>query len=346
MKKKLVSMLLCAAMTVAMVSGCGSKPEDAAPEAAEQEETPAADAEPAQEETAGDSAEGKTYRIGLSQGTMNHPFRVAMVEENVAYAKENYPEFDVIVTDGQNDSATQVQDVEDLLASGIDLLMISPLTSDALTDVCQKAMDAGIPVVTLDRNVECDVTCYIGAENKPMGVASADKLAEMLDGRGNIVEIQGTAGASATIDRHDGFVEQLEAKYPDMKVISDQYCDYLREDAMQFMEDTLQRFGEGEIDAVYCHNDEMALGALEAIKSAGRQDEGILLVGMDGTEVAFEAVQAGEMAFSVVYPYCAPEGMQAAYEILEGGGRDARWQLDTAIVDADNVSEWIGKGLE
>ena len=84
-------------------------------------------------------------------------------------------------------------------------------------------------------------------------------------------------------------MEQLEAKYPDMKVISDQYCDYLREDAMQFMEDTLQRFGEGEIDAVYCHNDEMALGALEAIKSAGRQDEGILLVGMDGTEVAFEA---------------------------------------------------------
>lgn len=277
---------------------------------------------------------------------MNHPFRVAMVEENVSYAKENYPEFDVTVTDGQNDSATQVQDVEDLLASGIDLLLISPLTSDALTDVCQKAMDAGVPVVTLDRNVECDVTCYIGAENKPMGVASADKLAEMLDGKGNIVEIQGTAGASATIDRHDGFVEQLEAKYPDMKVISDQYCDYLREDAMQFMEDTLQRFGEGEIDAVYCHNDEMALGALEAIKSAGRQDEGILLVGMDGTEVAFEAVQAGEMAFSVVYPYCAPEGMQAAYEILEGSGRDVRWQLDTAIVDADNVSEWIGKGLE
>ncbi len=350
MKKKLVSMLLCAVMTVTMVSGCGSETEepaqDAAPEAAEQEETPAADAEPAQEEKTGDSAEGKTYKIGFSQGTMNHPFRVAMVEENVSYAKENYPEFDVTVTDGQNDSATQVQDVEYLLASGIDLLLISPLTSDALTDVCQKAMDAGVPVVTLDRNVECDVTCYIGAENKPMGVASADKLAEMLDGKGNIVEIQGTAGASATIDRHDGFVEQLEAKYPDMKVISDQYCDYLREDAMQFMEDTLQRFGEGEIDAVYCHNDEMALGALEAIKSAGRQDEGILLVGMDGTEVAFEAVQAGEMAFSVVYPYCAPEGMQAAYEILEGSGRDVRWQLDTAIVDADNVSEWIGKGLE
>ncbi|MRM89481.1 ribose ABC transporter substrate-binding protein [Hungatella hathewayi] len=325
------------AMAVTMAAGCSK---GASNDTKDSEST-------AKTEDKGEASDSgdKKFVIGVSQGTMNHPFRVAMVDENVKYAEENYPEFECITTDGQNDSATQVQDVEDLLARGIDLLLISPLTSDALTPVCEKAMEQGIPVVTLDRNVECDVTCFIGAENKPMGVASADKLAEALDKKGKIVEIQGTAGASATIDRHDGFAEQLEKEYPDMEVIATQYCDYLREDAMTFMDDTLQRFGPGEIDAIYCHNDEMALGALESLRAAGREDEGILIVGMDGTEVAFSEIEEGNMFFTVVYPYCAPEGMQAAYEILEGDGVETRWELDTTIVDKDNVKDWIGKGL-
>lgn len=337
MKKKIFSVMLCMAMAVTMAAGCSNGASK------ETRETKEADKK-ADTDKASDSGD-KKFVIGVSQGTMNHPFRVAMVDENVKYAEENYPEFECITTDGQNDSATQVQDVEDLLARGIDLLLISPLTSDALTPVCEKAMKQGIPVVTLDRNVECDVTCFIGAENKPMGVASADKLAEALDKKGKIVEVQGTAGASATIDRHDGFAEQLEKEYPDMEVIATQYCDYLREDAMAFMDDTLQRFGPGEIDAIYCHNDEMALGALESLRAAGRDDEGILIVGMDGTEVAFSEIEDGNMFFTVVYPYCAPEGMQAAYEILEGDGVDTRWELDTTIVDKDNVKDWIGKGL-
>lgn len=349
MKKKLVSLSLCLMMTASMLMGCGGS--DGGGESAQTPavsdaaaETPAADTAA---DTAADSGQAgeKKYVIGLSQGTMNHPFRIAMVEENIAYAKENYPEFDVIATDGQNDSATQSQNVEDLLARGIDLLIISPLTSDALTPVCEKAMAQGIPVVTLDRNVETEVTCFIGAENKPMGAASADKLAEALEGKGNIIEVQGTAGASATIDRHDGFAEQLAAKYPDMEIIATQYCDYLRENAMSFMDDTLQRFGPGEIDAIYCHNDEMSMGVIEALKAAGRMDEGILITGMDGAEEAFSEIEAGNMFFTVVYPYCAPEGIQAAYEILEGDGVEQRLQLETAIVDESNIADWKGKGL-
>ena len=283
--------------------------------------------------------------VGLSQGTKNHPFRVAMDDVNIKYAKEHYPEMMIGETDGNNKSSKQVNDVEDLIARGIDLLLISPLTSEALTDVCQKAMDMGIPVVTLDRNVNCPVTCYIGAENKPMGRAAADLLAKMVGGKGNIIEIQGTAGASATIDRHNGFVERIGEKYPGMKIIASQYCDYLREPAMTFMEDMLQRFKSGEIDIVYAHNDEMALGALEAIKSAGREKDGILLTGMDGTEVAFDAIKEGLMAFTVVYPYCAPEGVQMAYRILSGEKVLPRWQLETAVVTKDNVKEWAGKGF-
>lgn len=336
--KKFLVLMLALLMVVSMFTACSSKPTQE-PATAPKEETTTPD------EKIETGEEGqKEILVGFSQGTMNHPFRVAMVEENIKYAEENYPWMKIIATDGNNESSKQVTDVEDLLAQDIDVLLISPLTEEALTGVCEDAMAKGIPVICLDRTVNCDVTCYIGAENKPMGVAAADKLAEMLNGKGTIIELQGTAGASATIDRHDGFVEQLEAKYPDLKIIADQYCDYLREPSMKFMEDMLQRFGPGEISAVYCHNDEMALGALEAIKAAGRDNEGILLIGMDGMEVAFDAIKAGDMAFTVVYPYCAPEGVIAIEKYLKGE-LDARWQLDTAIVSAENVEEWTGKGL-
>lgn len=330
MKKRLIFSLLAVILVMAMLVGCTGN--DASQATNSNEPSPS------------ESPADKKYKVGFSQGTMNHPFRVAMVEENVAYAKEHYPNMEIIVTDGNNDSSKQVADVEDLIAQGIDLLVISPLTAEALTDVCEKAMKAGIPVLTLDRNVNTEVTSFIGAENRPMGVASAKLLAEMLDEKGRIIEIHGTAGASATIDRHEGFIEEL-ANYPEMEIIAEQYCDYLRENAMRYMEDMLQRFGPGEIDAVYTHNDEMALGAVEAIRAAGREDEGIKVIGMDGTEVAFEAIQNGSMAFTVVYPYCAPEGIQYAYKVLTGEKIDTRIQLDTAIVSEENIDEWIGKGL-
>lgn len=145
MKRRLVNVLLCVTLVAAMAAGCGSSGSDSTSSG---DSTSGNDtsgnttAETSDAET-GTASDGKTYRIGFSQGTMNHPYRIAMVEDNVNYAKEHYPEFEIITTDGQNNSATQMQNVEDLLASDIDLLLISPLTSDALTDVCQKAMDMG-----------------------------------------------------------------------------------------------------------------------------------------------------------------------------------------------------------
>jgi ribose transport system substrate-binding protein len=284
------------------------------------------------------------YLVGLSQGTMNHPYRIAMVEKNVDYAKTNYPAMEIKWTDGNNMSSKQVTDVEDLLAQGIDLLLISPLTAEALTDVCAQAMRKGIPVITLDRNVNTDVTCFIGAENYPMGEQAAQWFINKKGGKANIIEIQGTAGASATIDRNQGFRDGIKNS-PNMKVIAETYADYLREPAMKFMEDMLQRFGRGQIDIVYCHNDEMALGAIAAIQAAGRGNEGIIVTGMDGMEVAFDAIKAGTMAFTIVYPYVAPEGAQYAWKILNGESVPKRVMLDTALVESSNVNQWVGKGL-
>jgi ribose transport system substrate-binding protein len=281
--------------------------------------------------------------IAFSQGTMNHPWRVAMMEGNQQYAAENYPNVELVVTDGQNQATKQVSDVESLLVRRPKVLMISPLTSEALTPVVERAMAEGIPVITLDRMVDTCVAAHVGAENRPIGRQAAEFLGEVLNGEGQIIEIQGTAGASATVDRHEGFAEGL-ADFPNLTVVAEQTADYLREPATSFMEDMLQRFGPGEIDAVYAHNDEMALGAIEAIKEAGRLDE-IKVIGVDGQNTAFESVKAGEMAATFIYPFVAPDGIINAYKLATGEELDPVIVLSSQRVDAENVDDYLGKGF-
>jgi ribose transport system substrate-binding protein len=289
------------------------------------------------------AAAPKKYIIGFSQATMNVGHRVAMANVNVQYAKEHYPDVEVILTDGQDNATKQVADVESLIARKVDVLMISPITAEALTGVVKRAREAGIKVVTLDRTVNCPVDVHVGAENLPIGIKVADFLNTKLNGKGNIIEIQGTAGASATIERHDGFNAELK-KFPGLKVVGNQYCDYLRENAMKYTEDMLQRFGPGQISAIYAHNDEEALGALKAVEAANRQKE-ILICGVDGEELAIEAVKAGRMAMTITYPYCAPEGIQTAYKVAKGEPVSAKLVLGNDQIDASNVDKWIGKGF-
>ena len=119
-----------------------------------------------------------TILIAFSQGTMNHPWRVAMVEGNQTYAAENYPNVELVVTDGQNQARKQVSDVESLLVRQPKVLVISPLTAEALTPVVERALAEGIPVVTLDRMVDTCVSVHVGAENLPIGRQAAAFLGE------------------------------------------------------------------------------------------------------------------------------------------------------------------------
>lgn len=281
--------------------------------------------------------------IGFSQGTMNHPWRVAMVNGNVDWAKANWPDAEVIVTDGQNTSTKQVADVDDLLAREVDILIISPLQADPLTPAVKKAMEAGIPVVVLDRDVNTDRTVFLGGDNKEIGMAAAKFLGAKLNGKGAVIEIQGTAGASATVDRKSGFEAGLVA-FPDLKIAASQTADYLREPAIKFMEDMLQKYPAGQIQAVYAHNDEMALGAIKAIKAANRQSE-IIVVGIDGQNEAFEAIKAGDLAATFTYHFCAPEGMQIAKMIYDGLPVAANITMHTKQVDPTNIDQFLGKGF-
>ena len=294
-------------------------------------------------ETAGESnAAEKKYVIGYSQSRLNHPYRVAMVNGNQEYVEQNMPDVEFIVTDGQNDSNKQTSDVEALVARGVDVLLISPIASDALTPIVKEVMEKGVPVVTVDRKVNTPVTMHIGGDNYIIGAQAGKYIAEKLGGKGNIVEIQGTAGASVTVDRHQGFIDALK-DYPDIKVIAEQHADFDRAAGLKFMEDVIQRFGAGEIDAVYAHNDSMGLGAMQALEEAGIT--GKILVSIDGENQTIDAIKEGRFTAVFIYPTAAPEAVQYAYKIAQGEAVPPEVTLPSQLVDATNVDEWIGKGI-
>jgi ribose transport system substrate-binding protein len=282
--------------------------------------------------------------IGFSQGTMESSWRVNMVEGNKKYAEEKLPDVNLIITNGENNASKQVSDVESLIAQGVKVLIISPVTADALTPVVKQAMDAGIPVVTLDRKVNTEVTAHIGADNVLIGETAGRFVCETLNGEGNVIEIQGTAGASATVDRHDAFHRVLKEECPNVKVVADQVANYVREPAIKFTEDMLQRFPSGEIDLVYAHNDDMALGAVTALEAAGRLDE-VKVVGIDGENAAYDAIKAGKMAATFTYHFVAPEGVQYGYKVAKGEPIEPEIVLPTHQVDASNVDQFLGKGF-
>jgi ribose transport system substrate-binding protein len=290
--------------------------------------------------------DGTGFKIGFSQANNGDVWRINQTNNVEQYCREYMPNIEVIVTDGQGDGAKQDADVDDLLAQEIDVLLLTPLTADALTPAAQRALDAGVPVITLDRAVTIPVTQHIGADNKLIGSTAAQFVAEdLLGGNGGaVLEIQGVLGASATTDRHDDFVAWLEANAPEVEVVDSQTGEYRRENALVVMNDYLQRFPPGEIDVIYTHNDEMALGARQALEQAGRADE-MAVVGIDGQNEAIQAIADGRLAATFTYDNAGKEGCESAQKLLSGQEIDPEWVLETNQIDASNAEEWVGKGF-
>ncbi len=284
--------------------------------------------------------------LGFSQANNGDVWRINQTNNVQDTCKSLLPSAELIVTDGQGKAEKQSADVDDMIARGIKVLLLTPLTADALTPAAQRALDAGIKVVTMDRGVNTPVTQHIGADNKLIGRKAAEYVANtILGGKGgNIIEIQGVLGASATTDRHDAFVAWLEQNAPNVKIIASQTGEYRREPALKFMEDELQRFGKGEFDVVYTHNDEMALGAVQALEQAGRLKEA-KVVGIDGQNEAIQAIKDGKIAVTFTYDNAGKEACQAAAKLLNGETIPDKLVIETNQIDATNVDQWIGKGF-
>lgn len=295
--------------------------------------------------------------IGFSQASSNSAHRNTMTLRNQEYAAENLPNVQLIVTNAEGSAAKQITDVESLLVQDIDALMISAQDSDALTPVIRQVLAAGIPVVTLERSVGVPVTAHIGPLNKPIGTLAGEFLVEALGGTGNVVEIKGDPAVAPAVERHEGFAEAIAGT--GLTVIAEQNADWDQEAALKFMEDVLQRFPAGEIQAVFTHNDNMAFGALRAIQAAGRGDEGILIVGIDGENRAIRAVANGELAATFTYSTVAPEGVIAAHALATGdtaaletlgtvtAGEDGSVSVEipSQMITKENAAEFFCKGF-
>lgn len=238
-----------------------------------------------------ETAKNEEVTIGLAISTLNNPFFVDL--EAGAKAKATELGVKLVTLDSQDDSATEMSNVEDLINQGVDVIMINPTDSDAVKSAVEAANKANIPVITLDRGANGgEVVSHIASDNVAGGKLAGEYIVELLGGKGKVVELEGIPGASAARDRGQGFNEAIGGT--DLEVVAKQTANFDRAEGLTVMENILQ--AQPEIDAVFAHNDEMALGALEAIKASGRD---IIVVGFDATDDAKAAVENGEMAATV-----------------------------------------------
>lgn len=251
--------------------------------------------------------------IGLSISTLNNPFFVDLRDGAQKAADELG--YKLVVVDAQNDPGKQVSDVEDLVQMGVDFILINPADSAAVVTAVEAANKANIPVITVDRGSEGgNVVTHIASDNVAGGRMAGEYVSELLGGSGKIVELEGIPGTSAARDRGQGFNE-IVAENSGLNVVSNQPADFDRAKGLTVMENILQ--AQPEIDAVFAHNDEMALGALEAIEASKRN---IIVVGFDATADAVKAVEDGRLAATVAQqPVLMGElAVKTADKVLKG----------------------------
>ncbi len=228
--------------------------------------------------------------IGLSVSTLNNPFFVSLAEGAKAAADEKG--VSLAIADAGDDSAKQQNDIEDLISKNVSVLIVNPVDSDAVAPAVQNAISQGIKVISVDRVVNgVDVHCQIASDNVAGARMATEYLMEQIGEGAKVAELQGVPGASATIDRGAGFHEAADET---LNVVASQSANFDRAEGMAVMENVLQ--SDGSIQGVFAHNDEMALGALQAIAATGKD---IKVVGFDATDDAVNEVQSGRMLATV-----------------------------------------------
>ena len=317
--KKILAMLLALSMVLSLAA-CGSKAE-----------APAAEA-PAAEAPAADGAilAGKT--VGFAQTDSMSSWRTTETDSIKASVEAAGGTF--VVKDAQGDIATQASDVADLIALGVDYLVVAPLEDNGLQDVLIEAMEAGIPVILVDRAIAGEAgvhyTTAIASDFVWEGAQCAEALNAALPEGGNVVIINGGYESSTSTDRQKGFVEGLNDNFT---VVAEQNANWLMAEAQDVMENIIQAQGGENIDAVYAVTDDMVQGAMNALEANGlKLGEDVLTMGIDGTRAALESVEAGtQLASCTCTPYFGPIVVETITKLINGE------EVAPAIVNPDTL---------
>lgn len=228
---------------------------------------------------------------------------------------------ELIFDDGQQRQENQIKAIRTFIAQQVDVIGVSPVVEDGWDSVFQEAKDAGIPIILVDRRANVPenlYTAYLGSDFMEEGRNAARVMVDLLAGQGKIVELVGTVGSAPAIDRYAGFREIIQ-DYPDMQIIASVSGDFTRAKGEEVMADLLQLYG-GEIDAVYAHNDDMAIGAIQAIEAYGfRPGQDIKIVSIDAIRDAFQAMIDGKLNATIeCNPLLGPQFFDLALKVVNG----------------------------
>jgi inositol transport system substrate-binding protein len=282
--------------------------------------------------------EAKPLTIMASVPGLNVPFFVHMMNQMKA-AAEDLGDITVIESDGQDQTPKQTADVETAITQGVDGIVISPREVDAMAPAIQQAVDAGIPVVTIDRRVDKvpGILAHVGADNVKGGEAQGELIMSLFPDGATIINLQGTPGASPAIDRNQGLHNVLDAAGDKYQFVFEQTANFRRADGLSVTESALAGM-DGPPDVIVCGNDDMALGAAEALK--GRDYTGVVVIGFDALPEALAAVRDGTLTATVEqFPGGQSRGaVEALVSYLRDGTEPEKLVLLTPIaITKDNL---------
>jgi len=293
-------------------------------------------------------AEKDTYTVGFPQMESNNPWRIAQTKSFVDTAESCG--WNLITTDAAGSAAKQVADVDSMIAQGIDVLFLPPREEKPLLPAVMKARAAGIPTFLVDRSVDPDVAqagehyvSFLGSDFIEQGRRVAEWTMATFEGaNGLLVELEGTTASSPANDRKKGFDDAIAAD-PRFEIVASQTGDFARDMGRQVMETLLQ--AHPDVNVVYAHNDEMAIGAIQALELAGRKPgEDVLVVSIDGTRDALQAIIDGKMGVTVESsPFFGPLACDVMKRYAAGEEIPAWVQVEDRIFTADNAADHIAE---
>lgn len=263
----------------------------------------------------------------LVVSTLNNPFFVTL--KDGAVKKANELGYDLVVLDSQNNPAKELANVEDTIVKNAKVILINPTDSEAVGNAVLAANKAGIPVITLDRaSIKGNVISHIASDNIAGGKMAGDFIFEKLGDTAKVIQLQGIVGTSASRERGEGFIKSQQQN--NFTLLTAQPADFDRAKGMNVMQNLLSAYPS--VQAVFAENDEMALGAVRAIKTAGRDD--ILVVGFDGTDDGIKSVEKGKLAATVAQQ---PEkigaiGIEVADKVLKGEKVDEKIPVELKLI--------------
>lgn len=355
MKKRVAALTMVCVLATISLAACGTADSKGTTEGGSLAKTEAGTTEAAKPETAKSEAEadaadeaiteaagkasGEKYKIVFSSYSQTAQFQVLLAEAMQDYVSEKYADtVDFSVLDGNMDSATQVGQIDNLIAQNVDGILICPMDGDALVPAVEAANEAKVPLITVNAQVNSDeVLAHVGSDDIVAGELEMQYVADQLNGKGNIVILHGPNGISAEVLRREGY-ENILKKYPDIKVLSEPTCNWSREEALSTTENLLQ--GADEIQAIVAQNDEMAMGALQAVLDNDMGDK-IIVTGIDAIDDAKAAIEAGTLSATVFQDAKgqAEAGIDKILDIVKGGEpKDV--SIPYVLVTKDNIADY------